>query len=70
MRACDFLGDDFAQPLGAVAKLACACATKRSAKRKPLPKLSARQNAVQARKPIKPKSPVKPVASHHNNIRK
>lgn len=69
MRAHEFLGDDFAKPLGAVPKLACACATKRGAKPKPQPSLAARHNPVRPRKPVKPKSPVKPVASSTNNAR-
>lgn len=69
MRASEFLGENFAQPLGSVPKLACACATKRGAKPKPQPSLAARQNAVHPRKPVKPKSPAKPVASHYNNAR-
>ncbi len=70
MRASEFLNDDFAQPLGSVPKLACACATKRGPKRKPQPSLAARQSAIQPRKPVKPKSPVKPVASHLNSLQK
>jgi hypothetical protein len=70
MRASDFLIDDFAQPLGSVPNVACACATKRGPKRKPQPSLAVRQSAVQPRKPVKPKSPVKPVASHHNSLQK
>jgi hypothetical protein len=69
MRAHEFLIDDFAQPLGSVPKLACACATKRGPKRKPQPSLAARQSAVRPRKPVKPKSPVKPVATGHNSVR-
>jgi hypothetical protein len=70
MRARDFLMDDFAKPLGSVPKLACACATKRGPKRKPQPSLAVRQSAVRARKPVKPKSPVQPVASQHNSLQK
>jgi hypothetical protein len=69
MRVWEFLSDNFATPLGSVPNLPCACATKRSAKRKQQPSLAARQNALRPRKPVKPKSPIKPVASHHNNAR-
>ena len=70
MRAREFLNDDFAQPLGSVPNVACACATKRGPKRKQQPSLAARHSAVRPRQPIKPKSPVQPVASHHNSLQK
>lgn len=70
MRAHEFLMDDFAQPLGSVPNLPCACATKRGPKRKQQPSLAARQSAVQPRQPVKPKSPVQPVASHHSSLQK
>jgi hypothetical protein len=69
MRAHEFLNDDIAQPLGSVPNLPCACATKRGAKRKPLPSLVARRNAVQPIKHIKPKSPVQPVATSPDSLR-
>jgi hypothetical protein len=70
MRVHEFLNDDFAQPLGSVPNLPCACATKRGPKRKQQPGLAARQSAVQPRQHIKPKSPVQPVASHNNSLQK
>jgi hypothetical protein len=70
MRAREFLDDNFAKPLGSVPNVPCACATKRGPERKSQPSLAARKNAVQPHKPVKPKSPVQPVASHHNNVQK